>query len=186
LSAAAAFNLAAVILLFATISVAAVTDLLRRKVYNWLTYPAIVLGLTLGYAAGDMGYLSFSLGGAGLIDHLAGLGLGFGVFFVVHWSGGVGGGDVKLMAAIGAIMGFHFVIGAMFWGSLVGAVMAIWVLVWKGKLWAGLRRGLQRAATLRPQKPAEGEDAPEKLRIPYGTAIAFGTLWAWFLTEFPS
>jgi prepilin peptidase CpaA len=179
--------LAGVILLFLTLSIAAVTDLLKRRVYNWLTYPAIAFGLTLGYAAGDWG--SFSPYGAGLVNHLAGLCLGFGVFALVWVFGrGVGGGDVKLMGAIGAIMGWQFVIGAMFWSSLVGAVMAIWVLVGSGKLMQGLGRAFRAAVTLgaRPEdKDVEGEPSPGRMRIPYGTAIAFGTLFAWFLTEFP-
>jgi prepilin peptidase CpaA len=190
LSATAAFQLAGVILLFLTLSIAAVTDLLNRRVYNWLTYPAIAFGLTLGYAAGDLG--SLSLHGAGLVNHLAGFALGFGVFALVWIAGrGVGGGEVKLMGAIGAIMGWQFVIGAMFWSSLVGAVMAVWALVMRGKLVQGLGRAFRAAVTIgsppedKTAEEGDGEESPGRLRIPYGTAIAFGTLFAWFLTEFP-
>lgn len=185
-----AFELAGVILLFATVTVAAVTDLLHRKVYNWLTWPAIVLGLTLGFAAGDWGSIGLAYGGHGLVDHLAGLALGFIVFFTVYWGRGVGGGDVKLMAAVGAIMGLHFVVGAMFWSALIGAIMAVWVLVMKGKLWWGLRRSLRHAIRLgnpddEDAQPGEGEAAQGKnLRIPYGTAIAFGSLVAFLLPVF--
>ncbi len=183
-----AFHLAGVILLFVTLIVAAVTDLMHRKVYDWLTYPAIVLGLTLGYAAGDFGAVAIGPGGHGLLDNLAGLALAFTVFFIVYWGRGVGGGDVKLMAAVGAIMGLHFVVGAMFWSALVGAIMAMWVLVMKGKLWWGLRRSARHAVRLgnEPIKAGagagEGEaENPARLRIPYGAAIAFGTLVAFFL-----
>jgi prepilin peptidase CpaA len=178
----AAFQLAGIVLLFVTLIVAAVTDLVHRKVYDWLTYPAIVLGLTLGYAAGDWGSVGLGYGGSGLANNLAGLAVAFGVFFVVYWGRGVGGGDVKLMAAVGAIMGLHFVVGAMFWSALVGAIMAVWVLILKGKLWWGLRRSLRHAVRLgNDPEEAEGEENPARLRIPYGAAIAFGTLVAFFL-----
>lgn len=180
----AAFHIAAVVLLFATLIVAATTDLLHRKVYNWLTFPAIIFGLTLAYAAGGLGSFQLSaVGGQGLLDHLAGLGLGFGVFFLVYWGNGVGGGDVKLVAAVGAVMGFQFIIGAMFWSGLVGAIMAVWVLIWRGKLSKGMRRSLRYAMSLRREEPKEDDLAA--VRVPYGVAIAFGTMVAWFLTELP-
>lgn len=182
----AAFQLAAIVLLFLTLIVSATTDMLKRKVYDWTTFPAAAFGLTLAYAAAGWGSIDLQhlhAGSSGLIDHLAGLGLGFFVFFVAYWSNGVGGGDVKLMAAVGAIMGLQFIIGAMFWSALIGAVFAIWALVWKGRLGEGVRRSLRYAVSLRA--PGEGEDNALTVKIPYGVAISFGSLLCWFLTELP-
>ena len=62
------FDIAMQVLLFAVLIVAATTDVLYRKVFNWLTYPAIAFGLTLGYCVGH------------LQDHFAGFMLGAGIF----------------------------------------------------------------------------------------------------------
>ena len=48
------FNIAIQILLFAVLVAAATTDVLYRKVFNWITYPGIAFGLTLGYCVGDL------------------------------------------------------------------------------------------------------------------------------------
>ncbi|RMG10448.1 MAG: prepilin peptidase [Planctomycetota bacterium] len=183
----AVFDLLGVVLLFATLCVAAVTDILHRKVYNWLTVPAIAFGLTLGYASGDWGSVALGPGGGGLLDRLAGFSVGFGLFFLAWFGGkGVAGGDVKLMGAIGALRGLHFVVSAMFWSCLVGAILAVWVLLGRGRLLWGLRRSLRHTLSLRPEPvPPEEEDAA-RLRIPMGAAIAFGSLLAWFLLEAPT
>lgn len=172
----AIFELIGFICLFVVLITAAVTDLLHRKVYNWLTVPAMALGLALGYGAG--GYLGF-------VDHLQGMLFGFGVFWLMHLvTGGkaIGLGDVKLMAGIGALGGLKLTVIAMFWGSLVGAVMAIWLLLWRGALLRGLRRSVIYAVSLKRQEEAE-EDDPVKARIPYGVALSFGSMLAFFLVR---
>lgn len=171
----ALFRVVAAVLLFATLTTAATTDVLHRKVYNWLTYPAIALGLALGYGAGGLGE---GLWGPGLISHLAGFALGFGLLFAVWWSRAVGGGEVKLAGAVGAIVGFPLIVPALFWSSLVGAIMGVWVLVWRGKLLSGLRSSIRYALSFRDELPV---DDPAAVKLPYGVAIAFGTILAWFL-----
>ncbi len=191
------FEVAGVVLLFATLVVAAVTDLLHRKVYNWLTVPAALLGLALAYLAHGVGTFSpvaGPLASVGLLDRLAGLALGFGVFAVAWFGRGVGGGDVKLVGAIGAIAGFQFIISAMFWSGLIAMVMALWILVGRNQLVEGLRRSVRYAFTLRtataPQATATGvaegaAEEPSQIAIPYGVAISFGSLLTWFLVELP-
>lgn len=180
----AALKLAGMVLLFATLGVAAVTDILHRKVYNWLTYPAVIVGLGLGFAAGGLGSVTLQPAATGgLLDHLAGFACGFGVFAVAYFGKGVGAGDVKLMGAIGAIGGLAFTIHAMFWSGLVGAILALWVVALRGKLGAKLRSSVRYALTLRATPP--DEDGPA-LTVPYGVAISFGTFLAWFLVELPA
>jgi prepilin peptidase CpaA len=126
----AAFRLANLVVLFVTLTVAAFTDTTRKKVYNWTTYPALGLGLALGYLADGLGTLPSLAGpGVGLLDRLVGFAIGFGTFFLfnrAHEARAVGVGDVKLMGAIGALTGAWLTVWAMFWGSLVGAVIAVW------------------------------------------------------------
>lgn len=184
----AIFKLISIILLFAVLITAAVTDLLHRKVYNWTTLPAIALGLALGYGIGGLGTMPGVAGaGSGFLDHMSGMLLGFGVFWGWHLiTGGkaVGLGDVKLMAAVGALTGFHFTVSALFWGTLVGALVAMWTLLWRGALLKGLRRSVTHTIALRAPEELP-EDDPAKVRIPYGVALSFGTMLAWFLVALP-
>ena len=111
------FNVLAQILLLLTLITAAVTDLRDRKVYNWLTFPAMIFGLTLAWADGGIGLF---------FDHLLrGFLPAVLIFGLFWWMGGLQGGDMKLMAAIGAIKGYPFIITSMFWTGIAGAILAL-------------------------------------------------------------
>ena len=181
-------NLIAIqVLLFAVVVISAYTDITIRKVYDWITIPATVFGATLNYVAdgAGQGTLSTIHGGGGLSSSALGWLVGFGIFFVVWLRGGLGFGDVKLMGAIGALKGFPFIIGAMFWSSLVGAIMALGALAWRGRLREGLAGSLRRFVGLSRPQPVATDDAsaPEAVTVPYGFAIAVGTMLYWGLVE---
>src|SRR5690349_21201929 len=80
----------------AGVLVAAATDVWRFKVHNLLTLPLMLAGLL---------YHAYVDGWAGLGASFLGAVFGFGVLFLFYVMGGMGGGDVKLMAAIGAWLG---------------------------------------------------------------------------------
>jgi prepilin peptidase CpaA len=164
------FQVAMQVLLFLVLIVAATTDVLYKKVFNWLTYPAIAFGLTLGFCVGHFQ------------NHLAGFALGTVIFWIAHFIGDVGGGDWKLVGAIGAIKGLNFEVEAIFYSTLFGAVLAVGLLVYQGRLALGLQRTARRMIGLSVPPLPESED-PGKQRIPYGVAIAFGTFFAWSLSE---
>lgn len=163
------FQVAMQVLLFLVLIVAATTDVLYKKVFNWLTYPAIAFGLTLGFCVGHLG------------SHVAGFAVGATIFGVAALTGGVGGGDWKLVGAIGAIKGLEFGIMAIFYSSLFGAVLAVGFLVYHGRLGLGLQRSARRAFGLAVKELPESDPVLQKL--PYGVAIAFGTFFAWSLAE---
>ncbi len=150
------------------------TDLLYRKVYNHLTFPAIALGFALNY---------WFWGVSGLRSSGLGLLVGFFPLLLIFMAGGMGGGDVKLMAAIGAIMGFPFILAALLYSALTGGVIALVTVIWK-KQWRTLGGDIGRAVVL-IFRPSAGRDTePEKnnrprLTIPFGFAIFLGSLWAW-------
>src|ERR1700722_5860099 len=162
------FNVGAQVLLFAVLIIAATTDVLYRKVFNWLTYPAIAFGLTLAFCAG---------GTHDLKDHALGFLLGAGIFGIAALTGGVGGGDWKLVGAVGAIEGLKFSVYAIFYSSLFGALLAIVFLAYHGKMLVGLRRTARRAFGLAVEKLPDGD--PVLQRLPYGVAISFGTFFVW-------
>ena len=127
----------ATLLLVGLILVAAVTDLLRHKIYNWTTYPGILAALGLNalgsvWPAGDAsGKPPGWLGCVGLADSVAGfLACGF-VMLVCYVMFKIGGGDVKLMAMVGAFLGLEGGIEAMLWTFVLGGCMGLIVLIWR-------------------------------------------------------
>ena len=155
--------------------VAAVTDVRRGKVYNWTTYPAIAIGLIghtlVGGLAGDGGQM-------GLADAGIGLAAGFGPMLVFWLAGGIGGGDAKLMGAVGALAGWRFVLAAMFYGFAVAAVMAIAVMVRKRivrRTFGRIFRALYLALT--PSGPGAAT-TPDSPKIPFGLALCIGSILA--------
>jgi prepilin peptidase CpaA len=180
MSVEAVFDLVRVVMLFATLAVAATTDTMSRRIPNWLTYSAIALGLALGFGMGGLGH-DTSWTHHHFLSHALGLLIGAGIFLVAWWADGVKGGEVKLAGAVGALTGAQFTIAAMFWSTLVGAIMAMWVLVMRGRLLEGLRRSVRYAVMLK-REPAP-EDSAARISIPYAVAIAFGTIWTFFVLE---
>jgi len=128
----------ATVLLLGLVLVATLTDLRRHKIYNWTTYPGILgaIGLNgLGswlLAAGLAEETQLkSLGWLPVEESLFGFlacGLPMLVCFVMFR---IGGGDVKLVAMLGAFLGPYWGLEAMLWTFLLGACMGLIVLVWR-------------------------------------------------------
>jgi prepilin peptidase CpaA len=158
------------VVLFGFLLAATITDLRRRKVYNWTTYPGILVAFGLnGLAAAfglDVESVSNDLFGlVGLKDSIAGfVGCGFVMLVCyVFFPGGVGGGDVKLIAMMGAFLGPFGGLEAMLWTFVLGGGMAIIILVWRFGAIRLLLRTIQwvlytlRFRTLAPLKDEERE-----------------------------
>lgn len=112
----------------------------------------------------------------GLADAVTGAALGLVLLLPFHLMGGMGAGDVKLMAAVGAFLGpFHTLIAAAL-TLVIGAIMAVFVLAFRRGLRssAGQLRelGLSLAMTRRPSVVETGSQA---IRFTYAPAIALGT-----------
>src|SRR5579863_2601013 len=107
--------------LIAVAAVCAVTDLVSGKIYNAVTYPAIALGFAMQLALH---------GSSGLWLALAGFTVGFFPAFVLFAVGGMGGGDVKLLAAVGALGGAIAATETLILAFVVGGVLALGKLAW--------------------------------------------------------
>ena len=157
---------------------AAVSDVRSGKIPNAVTYSAIAVGLighTLAWVLVDDVRV---LGPAG---SLGGFLAGFGPLLVVYLAGGAGGGDAKLMGAVGALAGWSFALATLFYGLLVAALMAVAVMIRRrmvrrtaGRIWRFL------VLSFTPGKPAP-PTAADSPKIPLGLALCLGAAAA--LTE---
>jgi len=137
---------------------AVIDDLARRHIANWIPVAALVGGF--GWQIGRGGW-------QGALTALLGTVTGFAVFLIFYLLGGMGGGDVKLMAGFGALLGAGRLLEAALWTAGVGGIMAVAVLGWKA---------LRRSAGSRSLNPAtlSTEEREREASIPYAPAIAVG------------
>jgi prepilin peptidase CpaA len=145
---------------------AVIEDLGWRRISNWTSGGALLGGLILhGVEKGWMGALHALLGSA----------IGFGVFLIFYLLGGMGGGDVKLMAGFGALLGDKQILPAALLAAASGGLIVLgflgvrW-LVRRSKIWMGL--AVEGPA---PEKSAEF--------IPYAPAITIGA-WLAMVSDF--
>ncbi|HCF56921.1 MAG TPA: prepilin peptidase [Myxococcales bacterium] len=164
------------------LAISVVTDLRTRTIKNVVTLPTVLLALMLRTAFEGWG----TFGGDGLASGLLGMAVGGLFFYLFARLGGMGMGDVKLVAAVGAAVGFPVILACLMCIGLAGGVQALVVLLWQGKLlktFSGMGRWvLQKARVARRE-----EDTLQRVKIPYGVAIAFGTVWGvwWYLSHPP-
>ncbi|MGV3620139.1 MAG: A24 family peptidase [Archangium sp.] len=150
-------------LLSVTLIVALATDLKHRKIPDLLTYPAMLIALGLRAYFEGTGDAD-----TGLITGLIGLAIGGGWFALFAlFNRGMGWGDVKLAAVVGACLGLAKTPAAIVFISLAGAAQAVLSLVMSGSLDATLRRTFSK-------EKSNGE----RKQIPYAVAIAVGAAWA--------
>ena len=169
------------IVLVALVAIAAVYDIRFRRIPNWLVLSGLVLGLGLN---------TFLSRWQGARASLLGIILAFLVYFPLYMLRGMGAGDVKLMAAIGAIVGPSNWFGIFILSGLLGGVFAVLFLVSRGKLQNSLRNIgflFQRLFSFKAPYAREELDlaSPKSLKLPHGVAIAAGSLlflvgaWMW-------
>ena len=158
--------------------VAAVTDIRSGKIPNYVTYPAVLIGLAGHTLLG--GLWGAPDGDAlGLMGALTGLAVGFVPLLLAWLTGGIGGGDAKLMAAVGTLTGWRFALAAMLYGFIVAAMMAIVVMIHRRvakdtfkRVWRFVALALFYKA--RPGDPST-KDSP---KIAFGVALCIGSAFA--------
>ena len=162
----------------AILVIAAVIDGWKLKVPNWLTYP---------FAAAGLAYTAGWGGASALFWSLQGLALGLALLLVVYAIGGMGAGDVKLFAGVGAWVGPLATLYAFAALAVVGGVMAAAMIAWSGrwrKHWDTMQLIAFEVLTVRdPAQIAAAAAArkPTMTLLPYGIPICIGTIgyFAW-------
>lgn len=160
-------------LVVALVVIAAAYDIRFRRIPNWLALLGLVAGLGANTAIG---------GGDGLKQAAGGFALAFGVYLVLHLVRAMGAGDVKLMGAVGSLVGVGNWIPVFIFTALLGGLAALVLVTLRGRL----RRTLWnvfyilgefmrfRAPYMRREElDVKSEKA---VTLPHGVAIAAGTL----------
>lgn len=96
------------------------SDLRTLRIPNAYTGPAILVGIALG---------GLAAGWTGVANSLTGCALAIGLLFIPFALGGVGAGDVKMMGAVGALLGPNLVLESLVFGLALGGVFAVGKLV---------------------------------------------------------
>jgi len=148
--------------------IGAAVDLQTRRVPNALTFSVAAFGLVL--AASGRGSVSLPAAAAGLV-------LGFLLMLPGHVIGATGAGDVKLFAAMGALLGPTTIAVAFVYTAIAGGLLAAMVAMNR----RSLSRTVGRATTLIATGGANAQDIEQPAannRFAYAPAIALGTLLA--------
>lgn len=146
----------------ALLVLAAASDIRSFEIPNWI--PATIVGLYIAYVIiRNVIYPEF--GAVAWLPAVGAAALVLFVFTVLFARGLIGGGDVKLLTAVSLWVGFSMLINLLFWTSVGGGLLALFLLI--------------RHKYLSP--PLEsGKENIRKAEIPYGIAIAFGGILTGF------
>jgi prepilin peptidase CpaA len=169
------------VILVLLVGIAAGYDLRFRRIPNWLVLTGLLLGLGLN---------AFLFEWRGVRSSLLGIGLAFLIYFPLYLLRGMGAGDVKLMAAIGAMVGPANWFGIFIITALLGGVVAMILLLARGRLRTALWNIgflLQRLGSLKAPYAREELDisSPKSIKLPHGVVTAGGAVlflaaaWMW-------
>jgi prepilin peptidase CpaA len=148
----------------------AIYDIRFQKIPNYITFFAMFAALT---------YHMFLHGFGGLFFGLAGITLGLFIFIIPYLTGGMGAGDVKLMGAVGGILGPQGVFTAFLFTAIIGGIYALALLGYHCS--SGI---LANCYTAKNTKPFVLSHKKQKPQLCYGVAIALGTFLSVFIKNF--
>jgi prepilin peptidase CpaA len=152
---------------------AALLDLWRRRIPNWLVLTGAGFAFALAILSGNLS----TVGATAL-----GLLVAFAVYLLLYAIRAVGAGDVKLMAAVGAFTGVRGWFTVFFLSAIAGGIVALIVIIARGRLQQTLRNvtvilsELAHGRAPHAKSPELDVRSSRAMRLPHGFSIALGTL----------
>jgi prepilin peptidase CpaA len=157
------------LVLILVLTICFITDVTSQRIYNKVIFPAILVTLIIHLAYSGLEGLKFSL---------LGFAAGLAILIIPYYLGGIGAGDVKLLAAIGAIKGSMFVFNTAIYMAVIGGIMALLIIIthkeffrfikefknWLLSFFLGINYSFKTSSSVLLQK------------YPYGVAIVGGAL----------
>ena len=173
------------ILIVVVVGIAIVTDVRSRRIPNTLTFSAFVAALIVRFAFQGWAGLGLALLGAVIAPV---------ILLIVHFGKGIGMGDLKLAAAVGAFFGPVAAVVAMLASAILGGLLAMALLMQRGQLLAEFfSLFLVGLPFLKRKKDTEAPANATRTvtTMPYGVAIAIGSIttlagYAWLGASLPS
>jgi prepilin peptidase CpaA len=168
------------ILLGILVAIAAIFDIRYRRIPNWLVLAGIIVGLAWNVS---------NSGWSGLLYSLKGLGLGFILYFPLYLIRARGAGDVKLLAAVGAVAGPGNCLWIFLLTAVLGGIIALILLMFRGrvrKTFFNVAWIISDLIHLRaPYRSSDELDVTttKGLRLPHGAMIAVGVLAFIFIAQ---
>jgi prepilin peptidase CpaA len=160
-----------------TLIVAAFIDGKQLRVPNWLTFPLIISGWIYSFA---------TFGFDGLLWSLGGTAVGLVLLLPAYAIGGMGAGDVKLLAGVGAWMHATHTFWAFAYSAVFGAIIAIGMVVYSKSFRTHLNQFWMILGEIfvikNPTELAEiaAQRKPTMMLLPYGIPIAIGSIVYFF------
>lgn len=148
-----------------------ITDIKSRKILNIVTLPSIAFAFI--YYISTSGFEGLLFSGKGFL-------VGFGLLLIPYLLGGMGAGDVKLMAAIGALMGTKFVLYAFVFIAIIGGFIGAFLIIRNKGLINSLKSFFFNTVYFRSEIGSAllKNNKESSISFPYGVAIVLGTVCA--------
>ncbi|QCJ45301.1 prepilin peptidase [Bacillus sp. S3] len=154
--------------LITALLISLITDIKNRRILNIVTLPAILFGFI--YYTTLQGLEGFLFSGKGFL-------IGLTLLLIPYLLGGMGAGDVKLMAAIGALMGTSFVLYSFVYIALIGGLISVMLIMKRNGVKLSLKSLCYQLFFLRSNLGSKlfSKDKSSSISFPYGVAIVLGT-----------
>ena len=168
--------------LMALLVIAAITDVKTGRIPNWLVFGGAAFGLLYN------SLFPLFPRDIGILVALGGLGVGLVAMLPLYALRAMGAGDVKLMAMVGAFLGTSATVGAVLATLITGGVLAVALTLWSGSVVRMSRNvAMMFRGTMLTIATGVGglatHDGPSAGKMPYGVAIAVGTIAYLVLTQ---
>lgn len=149
--------------------VCVITDLKSRKIYNVVLFPVLCTAWILHVVLGGLD---------GLAETFLGTIVGLAILIIPYFMGGMGAGDVKLLAVIGALKGTSFVLMTALYMGLVGGLIAVVIFLFRKGIRARIKHTIFFLSCLKHgvKTPFSLDKEALSTTYPYGVAIAAGAI----------